>query len=78
MFKAINAKCFMRWALRAPWALAPRGQLGPGPKAPWARAPRGQLGLGPKGPKGPGPWGGPFVLFWHPGRVSFLKDTSPI
>ena len=42
MFKAINAKCFMRWALRAPWARAPRGQLGLGlgPKGPWAWAPR--------------------------------------
>ena len=49
MFKAKDAKCFVRWALRAPWALAPRGQLGPGPKGPWAWGPRGQLGPGPDG-----------------------------
>ena len=51
---------FLQWALRAPWARAPRGQLGPGPKGPlgpgpkganWAR--KGPWARGPKGPTGP-------------------------
>ena len=53
MFKAVNAKCLRRWALRAlgPWLLG----------ANWARAPREPLGPGPKGPTGPGPQGNPWA-----------------
>ena len=65
MFKALNAKCLRRWALTAPWALAPGGQLGPGPKGPcrgpgpkganWARAPRAPGARAQRGQLGPGP-----------------------
>ena len=66
MFKAVNAKCLRRWAARAPWALAPRGQLGPGPRgtlgpgplgANWARAPGNPWARAQRGQLGPGPKG---------------------